>query len=118
MSRSIINVIIPGLTRRFINYHARLSLRRWNVLPKKSLEIGDLVTLLIKDWNGLAGIVSQPITVDHPGHVLVHKEGCIFGGTVTIQDVVLAETNSVGFAQLAYNLLQLGSRVIEARLIV
>ena len=86
--------------------------------PKRSLEMGDLVTLLAGDWQGSVGIVSQPITEDHPGHVLVQKDGWIFGVQVTIHEVIPAEREKEGFAQLAYNLIQLGSRVIEARLIV
>lgn len=86
--------------------------------PEKQLEIGDLVTVLLEDWKGLVGIVSQPVTEDRPGHVLVHKDGCIFGVQVTLQDVVLADRNHAGYAQLAYNLIQLGSHVIEAKLIV
>ena len=51
------------------------------------------------------------------GHVLVHKDGCIFGVKASIEDVVLADISSQGFAQLAYNLIKLGSHVIEQKLI-
>ena len=81
-------------------------------------ECGDLVKLLAKDWSGLVGIVSKPVTEDHPGHVLVQKDGWIVGVQVSIQHVVLADSRDEGFAQLAYNLIQLGSHVIEGRLIV
>ena len=88
------------------------------MIPQKSLELGDPVTLLVKDWNGLVGVVSQAITEDHPGHVLVHKDGCIFGVKVFLQDVILADSGNQGFAQLGYQLIKLGSHVIEKRLIV
>jgi hypothetical protein len=86
--------------------------------PERSLAVGDLVTLVNGDWNGLVGIVSQPITEDHPGHVLVHRDGCILGVPVSRQGVMVADGDNEGFAQLAYNLIQLGSHVIETRLIV
>jgi len=88
------------------------------MMPQKSFEPGDLVTLLAKDWNGLVGVVSQAITEDHPGHVLVYKEGCIIGVNVFIQDVTPADSGNQGFAQLAYQLIKLGSHVIEKRLLV
>jgi hypothetical protein len=81
------------------------------------LEYGDLVKLLAEDWKGFVGIVSQPITEDSAGHVLVLKEGCILGVRAFIKDVVHADRTSEGFAQLAYNLIKLGSHVIEKRLI-
>ena len=85
---------------------------------KRSLDRGELVTLLAGDWKGLAGIVSRPITEDRPGHVLVQKDGWIMGVPVLLEDVAPAGRDREGFAQLAYNLIQLGSHVIEARLIV
>jgi hypothetical protein len=88
------------------------------MLTEKHLETGDLVIVLLEGWKDLVGIVSQPVTPDHPGHVLVHRDGCIFGVQVTPGDVVPAGGSHEGFAQLAYNLIQLGSHVIEARLIV
>ena len=88
------------------------------MMPQKSLEMGDLVTLLVKDWNGLVGVVSQAITEEHLGHVLVYKDSCIFGVKVSIQDVILADSSNQGFAQLAYHLIKLGSHVIEKRLLV
>ena len=85
---------------------------------QKSLQKGDLVTLMAKDWNGLVGVVSHPITDEQPGHVLVHKDNCIIGIKVSIQDVILANSSDQGFAQLAYHLIKLGSHVIEKRLLV
>jgi hypothetical protein len=92
--------------------------RRQTMMSQKSLEMGDLVTLLAKDWNGLVGVVSQAITKERPGHVLVYKDGCILGVKVSIQDVILADSGNQGFAQLAYQLIKLGSHVIENRLLV
>lgn len=86
-------------------------------MSKRNLEIGDLVKLTTEEWDGVAGIVTQRITQANKGHVLVHREGCILGVTASIEDVVLADTSSQGFAQLAYNLIKLGSHVIEQRLI-
>ena len=87
-------------------------------MSQRSLELGDLVTVLAEDWNGLVGVVSQAITEDHSGHVLVYKDGCIFGVKVSIQDIILADSSNQGFAQLAYHLIQLGSHVIEKKLLV
>jgi hypothetical protein len=86
--------------------------------PERSLAVGDLVTLVNGDWNGLLRIISQPITEERPGYVLRHRDGCILGMPVSVEDVMVADGDNEGFAQLAYNLIQLGSRVIEARLIV
>jgi hypothetical protein len=80
--------------------------------------MGVLVTLLAGDWKGLAGIVSQPITEDRPGHVLVQKDGWILGVPVLIDDVAPAERGREEFVRLAYRLIELGSQGIEARLIV
>ena len=88
------------------------------MIPQKSLEPGGLVTLLAKDWNGLVGVVSQAITEDHPGHVLAFKDGCILGVSVFNQDISPADSSNQGFAQLAYQLIKLGSHVIEQRLLV
>jgi len=87
-------------------------------MSKRSLEPGDLVTFLTKDYAGEIGIVSQSITRDRPGHVLSLRNGCILGVPASFQDVRPADKSSEGFAQLAYNLIKLGSRVIEAKLIV
>ena len=86
-------------------------------MSKRNLEIGDLVTVLHQDWQGDVGIVTHPITQDHPGHVLIHQDGSVFGVSVSLEDVTLADESSEGFAQLAYTLVKLGSHVIEARLI-
>jgi len=87
-------------------------------MSSKKFEVGDLVEVISKDWLGTVGIVSQPITEQHPGHVLIHKDGCILGRNITLGEVVLAGENSEGFAQLGYFLIKLGSHVIEKKLIV
>lgn len=86
--------------------------------PKISFKIGDLVTLHGNEWNGFVGVVSQAITEEQPGHVLLQKDGCIIGISVSIQDVILADSGKQGFAQLAYQLIKLGSNVIEKRLLI
>ncbi len=86
-------------------------------MSEKNLEVGDLVRLSAKGWDGLAGIVSKPISEESPGHVLVHKDGCILGVQATINDVAPADKGSEGFAQIAYNLIKLGSHVTEKRLL-
>ena len=88
------------------------------MMAQNSLVPGDLVTLQVKDWHGLVGVVSQAITEDHPGHVLVYKDGSIFGVNVFFQDASPADSSNQGFAQLAYQLIKLGSHVIEQRLLV
>jgi hypothetical protein len=86
-------------------------------MSNRNLKIGDLVKLTTEEWNGFVGIVTQPITEDSAGHVLVEKAGYILGIRVSIGDVLPADKSSQGFAQLAYNLIKLGSHVIEKRLI-
>jgi len=87
-------------------------------MRQKCLEAGDLVKVLTKDWQGLVGVVSQAITEDRPGHVLVYNDDCIFGIKAYLRDVTPADSSDQGFAQLAYHLIKLGSHVIEQRLLV
>jgi len=70
-----------------------------------------------KGWSGTVGIVTYPIT-EQPGHVLVHKDGSIFGMDASFEDVKLADESTEGFAQLGYHFIKLGSQVIEQKLIV
>jgi hypothetical protein len=86
-------------------------------MSKGNLEIGDLVQLTTAEWAGAVGIVTQPITSERTGHVLIHQAGCVLGVQASREDVVPADSRSQGFAQLAYNLIKLGSHVIERRLI-
>ncbi|HEY45070.1 MAG TPA: hypothetical protein G4O11_13915 [Anaerolineae bacterium] len=85
-------------------------------MSKEHLDIGDLVRITTGKWEGFTGIVSQPITEETAGHVLIHSGG-ILGIEVTLDDVDLANETGAGFAQLAYNLIKLGSHVIEKKLI-
>lgn len=82
------------------------------------LEVGELVRILKDDRADLVGIVSQPITERGPGHVLVHRDGSILGMQASIEDVEPADGLSEGFVQLGYHLIELGSHVIEQKLIV
>ncbi len=74
---------------------------------------GDLVSLTKGVWAGSVGVVTLPISKPNPGQVLVHKNGHILGVNVTIHDAAPSDKSSEGFAQLAYNLIKLGSHVIE-----
>jgi len=87
------------------------------VLSKRNLEIGDLIKMTSGEASGCVGIVTQPVTEQSPGHVLIHKDGYILGVKVTIDDFELVDINTEGFVQLAYNLIKLGSHVIEKKLL-
>ncbi len=78
-----------------------------------NLEIGDLVVIKKGDRVGKVGIISNPITDQKLGHVLVHEGGSIIGMNVSFEDVDLAGETSEGFAQLGYHLIKLGSLMIE-----
>ena len=84
---------------------------------KENLGIGDIVRLTSEEWVGYVGIVSQPITEASPGHVLVYRAGSVLGVSAAIDDGVPADKNTEGYAQLAYNLITLGSHVIEQGLL-
>lgn len=86
-------------------------------MSQRNLEIYDLVKITIGEASGCVGIVSQPVTEQSPGHVLIHKDGYIQGVKVSIDDCVPVDINAEGFAQLAYNLIKLGSYVIEKKLL-
>jgi hypothetical protein len=86
-------------------------------MTKKHIGAGDTVTLTSKEWAGHVGIVSQPISEASPGHVLVNKEGYILGISAALEDLMPADKSSEGYAQLAYNLIKLGSYVIEQGLL-
>jgi hypothetical protein len=87
-------------------------------MAERNFEIGSLVKITVDEWKGYVGIVSQPISRKESGHVLLNKDGCVLGVQAHIQDVELADKSSEGFSQLAYNLIKLGSLVIEDRLIL
>lgn len=84
----------------------------------KVFNAGDLVKVLKEGWIGSVGIVTLPITREDIGHVLVHKDGIILGMEASSEDVDIAGKSSEGFAQLGYQLIKLGSHVIEQKLIV
>jgi hypothetical protein len=87
------------------------------MMSKEMLKVGDVVSFTAEAMHGTTGIVSSPITEGNPGHVLVIKDGYIIGLEAALEDIVLADERSQGFAQLAYNLIKLGSHVIEKRLL-
>jgi hypothetical protein len=86
-------------------------------MSQRNLEVGDLVTFTNQEMEGLGGVVSQPISEESAGYVLVTMDGYIRGLEASIEDVALADEASRGYVQLAYNLIKLGSHVIESRLI-
>ena len=86
-------------------------------MSKENLEISDIVRLTSEEWVGYVGIVSQPITEASAGHVLVYKAGNIIGVPALIDGVVPADKKTEGYALLAYNLIKLGSNVIEKGLL-
>ena len=86
-------------------------------MSKKEFNFGDMVVFSVEEWRGISGIVSRPITKDIKGHVLIHQDGHILGVDVSADKVDLADESSEGFTQLAYNLIKLGSHVIEQTLI-
>ena len=86
-------------------------------MAKEEFQVGDIIILISKELHGVVGIVSKPITKESTGHVLIHKGGHIIGVETSIEEVISADEGSQGFAQLAYNLIKLGSHVIEERLL-
>jgi hypothetical protein len=82
------------------------------------LQLGELVAFRAGERSGTVGVVSLPITERSSGHVLTLQSGHLLGVIAEIEDVELADEASEGFARLAYNLIKLGSRVIEQRLLV
>jgi hypothetical protein len=86
-------------------------------MTKSDLGIGDIVRIEKGEWAGYIGIVSKPVTGQQTGHVLVYGSGYIQGLPVSLAEVSPAEKASKGYAQLAYNLIKLGSKVIEQGLL-
>ena len=87
-------------------------------MSREQLKIGDLVVIKRDEWAGTVGVVSRPIAEQTTGHALVLKEGSIMGVEASIGEVELADEGSEGFAQLGYQLIKLGSHVIEQKLIL
>jgi hypothetical protein len=86
-------------------------------MPGKSYQVGDMVLLSKDEWRGESAVVSSPVKPGKAGHVLLLKEGHIRGVSVSVEDISLADEEAQGFAQLASNLIKLGSHVIEKRII-
>lgn len=78
---------------------------------------GDMVTLTMDDWPGFSAVVCQPVIPGKDGHVLLLSNGLIQGVSVSVEDIAFADEEAHGFAQLASNLIKLGSHVIEKRII-
>ncbi len=87
-------------------------------MSDENFEIGALVKLRSAGQEEMVGIVSQPISDQHPGHVLSHVDGCILGHDASISEVEPVGETAGGFAQLGYLLIKLGSHVIENKLLV
>ena len=86
-------------------------------MAKKTYQVGDMVVLLTDERQGQSAVVCAPVKLGKNGHVLVLAEGFIRGVSVSVEDISLAEEDARGFAQLASNLIKLGSHVIEKRII-
>jgi hypothetical protein len=80
----------------------------------EGFDVGDAVELAA----GGAGIVTAPIAKQSLGHVLTLQSGHVVGLSVGLEDVRAADEHSEGFAQLAHQIIRLGSSVIEKRLLV
>ena len=83
----------------------------------EAFELGSLVVLRTASRGGQVAIVSQPVTASRAGHVLTLDSAGLVGLAVVWPDIEAATEDSRGFAQLAYQLIRLGSHVIESRLI-
>jgi hypothetical protein len=79
--------------------------------------VGDLIVFSSGERRGGSGIVSKPIRGANQGHVLILQDGKIIGVEASFEEVIPADESYEGFAQLAYNLIKLGSHAIEKRLI-
>jgi hypothetical protein len=86
-------------------------------MSKDMLIVGDVVLFTSNEMSGTTGIVTKPITEESPGHVLIIRDGNIIGVEASFEDVTPTDESTGGFAQLAYNLIKLGSHVIEKRLL-
>ena len=84
---------------------------------KKNLETGDLVKVVAGSASGCVGVVTRPVTEQARGHVHIHKDRYIQGLDISQEDVLEVDRHAEGFAQLAYNLVKLGSHVIEQKLL-
>jgi hypothetical protein len=101
---------------RLLEYRNRF-FRKENTMSQNEFLVGDMVVLSTEEWQGISAIVSKPISEGSIGHVLVHVGGNIIGVAVAADEIALADESTKGFTQLAYNLIKLGSHVIEKTLI-
>jgi hypothetical protein len=97
--------------------HTLYFYRKENTMSQNEFRVGDMVVLSTEEWQGVSAIVTKPIAKENIGHVLIHVDGNIIGVTVSADEIALADETTQGFAQLAYNLIKLGSHVIEKALI-
>lgn len=79
--------------------------------------VGDLVALTKDNWRDEKAIVSVPVEPGRAGHVLILADGCIQGIDVSHQNLAPLDRRTEGFVQLARKLIDLGSHVIEKKLI-
>jgi len=86
-------------------------------MSKRNIGVGDLVVFTTDEGDELDGVVSQPIDEDSSGYVLVIIDGYIRTVEASIENVAPSDQVHKGYIQLAYNLIKLGSHVIENRLI-
>jgi hypothetical protein len=86
-------------------------------MSKDEFQVGDMVVLSTEHYQGMSAVVSQPIDAGKTGHALTHVEGHIIGVSVSADEIELADEKTQGFTQLAYNLIKLGSHVIEKTII-
>lgn len=82
-----------------------------------TFEIGNAVQLTGTEREGSVGVVSKSIAQGVVGHVLTVDDGCLIGVPATVEDVEPAGDQG-GFAQLAHALIELGSHIIEERLLI
>lgn len=87
-------------------------------MPDEVFVSGALVKLTAAGKTGLVGVVTEAIAKSTPGYVVFLENGHLQGMQATIEDVAPSDQSTTGFAQLAYNLIELGSHVIEKKLIV
>ncbi|MGB2963695.1 MAG: hypothetical protein WBB69_06880 [Anaerolineales bacterium] len=86
-------------------------------MAEREFILGDMVVFSTEERQGVCGVVSRPITKNNKGHVLTLLDGHILGADVSANEVDLADNKGEGFTQLAYNLIKLGSHVIEHTLL-
>jgi hypothetical protein len=86
-------------------------------MAQDTYDVGDLVALTKDSWRGEKAIVSVPVTPGRTGHVLLLRDGCILGIDVGHHNLAPLDRTSEGFVQLARKLIDLGSHVIEKKLI-